>query len=326
MTSNGMNLNGPHLDSTPVQASFDRRGLFRIGGITIATAALVAACADNTIPGPVGRVGTGADNPALKDPVLNDGVLLRTAASVELSIAEAYKTILSKGWLAKAGATLPKMADQSSLVQQFADFHTAAAATYNQQAVAAGATAWDCGNPRLDSAFVKVIIDRVGSGVAATDNAKAIEVSDDPNRDAIMLVYTLEALAAASAQALVPQLSQPAYRAAAMAIGVREARQSALVALHANPGAYFTYTDQVAAQPSFTTTTVATADTQPSGTAPLTVIPLPTAVPSQFGSLAGITYIGGNGDENGVRLKLLFETPSLNSLVYPFDECSTTTA
>ena len=134
MTSNGMNLNGSHLDSTPVQASFDRRGLFRIGGITIATAALVAACAENTIPGPVGRVGTGADNPTLADPVVNDGVLLRTAASIEISIAEAYKSILSKGWLAKAGATLPKMADQSSLVQQFADFHTASAATYNQQA------------------------------------------------------------------------------------------------------------------------------------------------------------------------------------------------
>jgi hypothetical protein len=250
-------------------------------------------------------------------------VLLRTAASIELSIAEAYKTLLSKGWLAKAGATLPNLADQSSLVQQFADFHTASAATYNQQAVAAGGTAWDCGNPRLDSAFIKVIIDRVGSGVAATDNAKAIDVSDDPNRDAIMLVYTLEALAAASAQALVAQVSQPAYRAAAMNIAIREARQSALVALRVNPGAYFTYTDQVAAQPSFTTTTVATADTQAPSGVPLTAIPLPVAVPSQFGSLAGITYIGGNGDENGVRLKLLFETASLNSLVYPFDECST---
>ena len=164
------------------------------------------------------------------------------------------------------------------------------------------------------------------SGVAATDNAKAIEASDDPNRDALLLVYTLEALSAATAQALVQQVSEPDFRVAAMKIGVRSARQSALVALTVNPAEYFTYADQVAAQPSYTTTTVATADTQPSGNPPLTEIPLPVAVPSQFGSLSGITYIGANGDENGVRLKLIFETPSLNSFVYPSEECSTTTA
>lgn len=307
-------------------ASFDRRGLFRIGGITIATAAIVAACADNTIPGPVGRVGTGADNPTLADPVVNDGVLLRTAASIETSISEAYTTILSKGWLAKPGATFAEVADQSSLVKELAAFHKASAATLNEQAVTAGGTAWDCGNPRLDSAFIHIALDRIENGAAATQNAKAIEPSDDPNRDALLLVYTLEALSAATAQALVQQVSEPDFRVAAMKIGVRSARQSALVALTVNPAEYFTYADQVAAQPSYTTTTVATADTQPSGNPPLTEIPLPVAVPSQFGSLSGITYIGANGDENGVRLKLIFETPSLNSFVYPSEECSTTTA
>ena len=308
---------------TDVSASFDRRGLFRIGGLTIATAAIVAACADNTIPGPVGRVGTGADNPALADPVVNDGVLFRTAASVELSIAAAYKTLLSKGWLATAGATLPKLGDQSDLVKQMAEFHTSSAATFNEMAVAAGEKAFDCGNPRLDSAFIDMIISRVGDGVAATDNAKAIDVSDDPNRDAILLVHTLESLSAAAAQALMGQITQPADRAKSMTIGVRSARQASLVALKVNPGAYFTYTDQVGAVPGYTTTTVAAAEAPASNNPPLTEIPLPVAVPSQFGALSGITYIGGNGDENGVRLKLLFETPSLNSLVYPGQECTT---
>jgi len=32
-------------------------------------------------------------------------------------------------------------------------------------------------------------------------------------------------------------------------------------------------------------------------------------------------FIGGNGDENGVRLKVNFETPSLNSFAYPFSSC-----
>ena len=55
---------------------------------------------------------------------------------------------------------------------------------------------------------------------------------------------------------------------------------------------------------------------------PLTEIPLPVAIPSQFGELSPIIYVGGNGDENGVRLKLNFETPSLNSFAYPYDACA----
>ena len=55
---------------------------------------------------------------------------------------------------------------------------------------------------------------------------------------------------------------------------------------------------------------------------PLTEIPLPVAIPGQFGSLAAIVYVGGAGDENGVRLKLNFETPSLNSFAYPFNACA----
>ena len=36
---------------------------------------------------------------------------------------------------------------------------------------------------------------------------------------------------------------------------------------------------------------------------------------------APVVLIGGRGDENGVRMKLNFETPSLNSLAYPFYSC-----
>ena len=43
-------------------------------------------------------------------------------------------------------------------------------------------------------------------------------------------------------------------------------------------------------------------------------------MPSQFGTQGQITYIGGHGDENGVRLKLNFETPSLNMYAYPYIE------
>ena len=315
-----------------VSASYDRRGLFRIGGITIATAALVAACADNAQEGQLGRVGNGADTPTLKDPVVNNGVLLRTSASIELSIAAAYQHMLKSGVLKSKSSTFPKLADQTALVTQFAQEHSKAADSFNALATVAGSEAWTCGNPRLDSAFIDIIFERVEKGEAATDSAKAIKPSDDPLRDFINLVYTLEALSAASSQALMPQVTEAKYRAQPMQVGARSARRSALVALLINPGAYVSDTDSAAAQPGVTTTTAAPTTTQniaaPPTTAaadaapPQTPIPLPVALPSQFGSLAPITWIGGLGDENGVRLKLIFETPSLNSLTYPFDSCA----
>jgi hypothetical protein len=312
---------------TDVSASFDRRGLFRIGGLTVAAAALVAACSDNTIAGPVGRVGVGEPNPTLKDPVINDGVLLRTSASIELSIVGAYNHIIEKGWLAKSSTTLPKLGDQTALVKEFITHHQKAAEMFNSLAQEAGAEPWTCGNPRLDSAFLDIIFERVENGAKATDNAKAIPPSDDPTRDMINLVFTLENVSAATCQALVPQVTQPSFRAESMRIGARSARQGSLTSLKINPGVYVSAVDAQAAQPGVTTTAApvvsAPPATNPDGSAkpPLTEIPLPVAVPSPFGSLSGLTWVGADGDENGVRLKLIFETPSLNSLTYPFMSC-----
>jgi len=134
------------------------------------------------------------------------------------------------------------------------------------------------------------------------------------------LAYTLETLSAEACQALVPQVSEASIRATAMQLGARSARQSALIALRINPGGYVSETDATNAQPGVTTTSTAAA---PAGDGPkATEIPLPVAVSSQFGALAPIVYVGGRGDENGVRLKLNFEPPSLNSFAYPFAECA----
>lgn len=303
-------------------APIDRRHLFRIGGLSLGAAALLAACAENEYTGQLGRVGNGPDAPTLQDPVVDDSVLLRTAASIETSIAEAYATLTEKGWLA-GSTTYASLGDQSALVAVYAEHHRSAAETFNALAVEAGGDAWTCGNPRLDAAFIGTVLARVESGAAATDSAAAIPPSDDPGRDAIHLVYTLEELSAETCQALVAQVSQAPMRTSAMAIGVRSARQAAWTALLVNPGGYVTPEAAAAAQPGTPVpTTVAPAPAVNENGAPLTEIPLPVAVPTQFGSLAPITYIGANGDENGVRLKLNFETPSLNSFVYPFDTCA----
>lgn len=308
-------MNNELLPTDTTQA-LGRRGLLRIGGLTALTAVAVAACG-TTEAGTVGRIGEGATTPKLDDPIVNDGVLLRTMAGIETSIAAAYAHIVKSGLLAAKSATLPDLGDHSDLVTIFQAHHTEAATSFNAMAVEAGAEAWTCGNTRLDEAYLAPIFERVEHGVAATDTALAIPASDDATRDYINLVHTLESLSASSCQSLVQAATTPAIRATSMQWGVRSARQAALIALRINPAGYTPGSTDAAPAPDPATTTAAAQDAAP----PTTAIPLPVAVPAQFGLLSPTTYVGGAGDENGVRLKLSFETPSLNSLAYPFDSC-----
>ncbi len=292
-----------------------RRGLFRIGGLSAAALAL-AACADNTEAGTVGRVGQGGTTPALDDPIINDGVRLRTMAGISTSIANAYGRILDAGYLTKPSATLPDLGDQTDLVKLFQAHHTAAAETFNALAREAGAEEWTCGNTRLDASSINPIFKRVDDGAPATDNAKAIGPSDDPTRDYINLVFCLESLSASSCQALVPVLNDPAPRFTSMQVGVRSARQAALIALRIFPGGFVAGVGE-SSTPEDTATTTSAAGGAPAPTP----IPLPVALPARYGLLSPTVFIGGAGDENGVRLRVSFETPSLNSFTYPFAEC-----
>lgn len=279
--------------------TLDRRSLLRIGGLTVTTAALVAACGGQTEVGELGRVGNGESNPVLPDATVDDAVRFRTSASIENSIVAAAETLLSKGWLDA----------HVDVVTAFIEHHRAAADACNAMAVEVGGEAWTCGNPRLDSAFLDMIIERIENGAAATDSTAAIEPSDDAARDAANLVWALEELSAETCQAMVAVVMSAAHRVTLMELGVRSGRQAAAVALRINPGGYLP--------------TGAVIETPAEGDAPAkTPIPLPVALPSTFGALGAITYIGGNGDENGVRMKANFETPSLNSMVYPFDTCA----
>jgi len=293
-------VNDMHHDTTPtlLATPTSRRNMLRLGGLAAVAAALTAACSENTEVGTLGRVGTGSPAPELEEAIVNDGVLMRTGAGIEFSIANAYQRILESGALASSSAAYPDLGDQTDLVTAFHKHHLDAADSYNEGAVAAGEEAWDCGNARLDSAFLEPIFTRIEDGTPATENALEIPPSDDTLRDFINLVYALETLSAETGQAMVGEVSDITLRPAALAIASRSARQAAVVALAANPTGFL-------ADPNATDE-----------------IPLPVALPTQFASLAAITYIGGAGDENGVRLKSNLETPSLNSFAYPFDECA----
>lgn len=283
-------------ESTSSPTTVTRRSLLRAGVLTAGAAALVAACGSSET-GEVASVGNGAPTPDLETGTVNNATRLRTAASIENTIANAYAAVLEMGLLAGDSALYPKLGDQTDTVTLFAEHHVAAAASYNELAVAAGGAPWECGNPRFDSVFVEVIMARITEGVEATDVAPAIPPSDDPVRDVATMVHALESLSAANAQVLVGQLTEAPLRQAAMQVGVRSGRQAALMALRINPGGY-----------------VPGEVTEQDG------LPIPVAVPTPFGSVGSILWVGGAGDENGVRMRATFETPSLNSMVYDFTE------
>ncbi len=300
-----------------------RRDVLRIGGLSVATAAVISACGEH-VRGQVGRVGAVPTTAKLPDAAVTNVTLLRTASSLEHSIISVYDQIIDKSNLLD-----PKYND---MFKRFRDDHIADAKTFEDLTTAAGGTAWTCVNPKINDVIINPVMTRVTKGAEATSTSKAIVASDDPRRDMLNFAHGLESLGGATYQALVNQFSDPALRAQGMTVGAREARHAALLALTINPdrpGGLVNFTDAVNAEPASPPTTVApTTTTQniaapaggktPAAAVQLTEIPSLTAIPSQFGGLAAIQIVVGAGDENGTRLKLNLETPSLNSFVFEY--------
>ena len=213
----------PSSDAAATQpAGMGRRGLFRLGGLG-AVAAVLAACGQSEA-GELGTLGNGPGTPELPAGTVDNGALLRTSASIETSIANAYQRMMDDGLFGGSTAAYPDLGDPMDLVMAFLDHHRMAADTYNELAVGAGDTAWTCGNQRLDEQYIDIVLSRITDGVPAAENAAAIPASDDPLRDAVNLVYVLESLSASSAQALVDR-----YAAGAPAV----LRADFLASLHA---------------------------------------------------------------------------------------------
>ena len=305
---------------------FGRRDMLRIGGFGVATAAVISACGAET--GEVGRVGSVSTTIPLPDVAVSNITLLRTASSYEHSIISVYSQVIGNSDLLDPS--------HDDLFQRYLDDHTAHAALFESLTTDAGGTAWTCGNPKFDDVVVQPVLDRIIKGVPATAVAAQIPPSDDPRRDILNFAHGLEALSGATCQSFVVLYSDPALRASSMTVGANESRQAALLAFTINPdrpGGWVNFNDAVNAEPaSPPTTTIAPSTTLqniadapgaavPSDDAtpvPQTEIPTVTAVPSQFGSLAAIQIVVGAGDENGTRLKVNLETPSLNSFVYEY--------
>ncbi|MEP6661906.1 MAG: ferritin-like domain-containing protein [Acidimicrobiales bacterium] len=241
------------MDVRDEAARFTRRKLFTVGGFTVATAAVLAACKKKAVPPVIPSSGSpdSVDKPPAQ--VIDDIVLLRTASSLEHTVVDAYQFALDSGLLPSAA---------SPAVTTFQDHHRKHAASFEQATATAGGEAFTKRNDIVWNALIAPQITKDSKGAVAVDDEQS----------ALEFVYSLESVAAATYQAMVPVLSKPALRQAVMAAAGVDSRHGAVLASFITraliaPGmtapAVATTTTTTAASGGATTTTIAPPPKQP---------------------------------------------------------------
>jgi len=263
--------------------SLDRRALLRNSGLVLSFGAIVAACGDDRSGSDApGRLGVAVAAPALPEAEVDDGVLLRTAQSLEYTALAVYS--------AAAGLDVLD-SGEVALVERFVADHERHAADIGALAAGVGAEEFACPNPFVMDRAVGPILD-------------ALEGSDDLHRDVLNIAHAFESWAGASYQALVGSLEDPALRSAAILIGGEEQRHAAALAAAINP-------DQLV-NPEMLGGVDAPDDAG---------FPVPYAIPATFGQLTGINLVVGARDDEGTRFSIQLQTPAANSLVYDYLSC-----
>jgi rubrerythrin len=266
------------------QALVGRRRFLQLGGFSVATAAVLSACAGTESD--IGRIGDAPPLATLPDAEVNDIVLLRTASSIERSAIAVYDLVLGNSALLDPALT--------DVAKRFRDDHLGHADIFDALTTEAGGEAWTCGNPRIDELLIAPVVAQI-VGDASAD----ILPSDDVRRDVLNFAHGLETLAGETYQALVQAVSTPELRKAAMQVGSQEVRHAALFAL------------AITGRPDgFIPPAEAPADPPP--------IPVVYAIPAAFGQLAGTQIVVGAPDELGQRRAFNLDTPSLNTFVYEY--------
>jgi hypothetical protein len=265
-----------------------RRELLRNGGIVIPLTALLAACGDrsgSTAPGKLGVELLPDDESA--DTTVDDAVILRTLQSLEYTAIEMHSGLVDLG-------AFPD--ETTDLAQRFVDDHQRHADEIGELVTQAGGTPYDCANNFMMLRVVAPLL-------------AAVESSDDAERDAVEIANGFENLLAASYQALVEQLTDPALRPATMRVGNEECRHAASLALALNP-------DAIAPELDATEDIPVADDSAEEGEATPDAVPSFYAIPAPFGQLTGITLVVGVADDEGGRTSVQLQTPAANSFVY----------
>jgi len=183
----------------------DRRKFLQIGGLTIATAAVVAACSgDDSDSGSSGDASTttsGSGTSGSGDS--NDVVILRTATSLEALAVAAYQTAIDSGLV-----TTMAIADAAVLFQSQHREHLE---------LFAGATEQAGGEPFTDPN--PAILEQLQPTIDALSDELGV----------VQLAYNLEVAAAETYQSTVGVFTDPTLNQASMSVGGTEARHAAVL-------------------------------------------------------------------------------------------------
>lgn len=211
--------------SAAVLGGLSRRNLFRIGGVSLAGAAVLAACGSDsndsaatsgtTAGTSAGTAGTSATTPmatdmteattgSSMDAMGMDVVILRTASSIEELAVAAYQIAIDSG-LVKTAA----VADAAKLFQSH---HMEHSQLFQAATTQAGGTPFAEANAAVLAALqptIDALMDEAG---------------------VIMLAYDLETAAAQTYQSNVGTVTDLALNKALMSVGGVEARHAAVLA------------------------------------------------------------------------------------------------
>lgn len=175
----------------------DRRRFIRLGGVTVATAAIVAACVGDDEKKSADETGTRRRSE-------NDATILRTASSIEALAVEVYRTAIESDLV-----TTKTIAAAAKLFQSQHQEH---GALFEAETENAAAEPFTDPNP--------VLLDQLRPTIDALDSETGV----------IQLAYDLEVVAANTYQANVGSFDDNKLNQALMSVGGVEARHAALLA------------------------------------------------------------------------------------------------
>jgi hypothetical protein len=183
-----------------ILSGLNRRRFMQIGGVSVLSAAVLAACGsdkkDNDNASTATTAGAGSDN---------DVLILRTASSLEHVAIDVYQKAIDN-----AGA-LGISAGVADVAKLFQAQHRDHAGLFEGATKEAGGQAFTTANP--------AVMDSLMSRISAlTDEKSVLELARD-----------LENVAAATYQSTAGAFDNLAYNAAAMSVGGVEARHAAVL-------------------------------------------------------------------------------------------------
>ncbi|MCU1344589.1 MAG: hypothetical protein JWL70_855 [Acidimicrobiia bacterium] len=292
-----------------------RRRLLTVGGFSVATSAVLAACGkDHSLdPKVVPVAGEQSKVSPAPERTIDDIVLLRTASSVEYVAIDVYQAALDNGFLT---------GDLAAAARLFQGQHREHAALFEQTTREIGGEAF---TTRNQAVWDNVVTPALKGGTVAGKEVKPVLID---TKGAVIFAHSLENVAASTYQSMVPILTQAALRQTVMTVGTVEARHAAVLAHVIAASKYIAGSGMVppsaaatAAAAAAPTTVAATTTTVAGGSdaVPVKVDPV-YEVPGAFGSL--VEALGPNSYEYYAKPDASTTTIGSNSNLAP---TSTTT-